>query len=76
VSGKNTPAKRMGLILICLLPTVFLPAGSEAQQLKFARIGYLSTTDRSRDSARIEAIRLARLTIPPNVLVRADRVIK
>jgi putative ABC transport system substrate-binding protein len=46
-------------VLLCLLPGVFLPAGSEAQQPKFARIGYLSTINAARDSARAEAIRLA-----------------
>jgi putative ABC transport system substrate-binding protein len=45
---------------ICMLPTVFLPAGSEAQQpKKVFRIGYLSNTHPVPESTRSEAIRSA-----------------
>ena len=52
---------RLILIFICLLPTAFLPAGlAEAQQpKKVPRIGYLSSVDPTRESARAEAIQLA-----------------
>jgi putative ABC transport system substrate-binding protein len=47
-------------VFICLLPTVFLPSVSEAQQpKKVPQIGYLSAIDRATESPRIEAIRLA-----------------
>jgi putative ABC transport system substrate-binding protein len=48
------------LVLLCLLPAFFLPAGSVAQQpKKLPRIGYLSTVDAARDSSRADTIRLA-----------------
>jgi putative ABC transport system substrate-binding protein len=46
-------------ILFCLPLTLLLLTVTEAQQPKFARIGYLSTVDAARDSGRTEAIRLA-----------------
>jgi putative ABC transport system substrate-binding protein len=47
-------------VFICLLPAVFLPACSEAQQpKKVYRIGYLSVTNPTAESTRTEAIRLA-----------------
>jgi putative ABC transport system substrate-binding protein len=112
------------LVFICLLPTVFLPAGLGAQQpAKIPRIGYLNNSSPSFSATRIEAFRqglrdlgyvegknitiewrhsegktdrlpalaaeLVRLkvvnlkaakqiglTIPPNVLARANRVIR
>jgi putative tryptophan/tyrosine transport system substrate-binding protein len=62
VSSKNGRAKRISrmFVLVCLLPTVFLPTGSKAQQpKKVFRIGYLSNTDAATDSARAEGLRLA-----------------
>ena len=49
------------LILFCLLVTLSLITGSvDAQQpKKVPRIGYLSSFDYVRESARAEAIRLA-----------------
>jgi putative ABC transport system substrate-binding protein len=46
------------LVFICLLPAVFLPAGSLAQRpTKIPRIGLLSAGDASRQSIQAEAIR-------------------
>ncbi|MGH7829179.1 MAG: ABC transporter substrate-binding protein, partial [Candidatus Binatia bacterium] len=46
--------------LVCLLLTVFLPAGSVAQQpKKVARIGYLSAVDQATEAPRSDALRLA-----------------
>jgi putative ABC transport system substrate-binding protein len=46
------------VFLICLLPAVFLPAGSRAQQpKKIPRLGFLGVTSLSGESARIEAFR-------------------
>jgi hypothetical protein len=53
VSSKNTRAKRIIRIflLVSLLPAVFLPAASEAQQpKKVPRIGYISTLSPSSDN--------------------------
>jgi putative ABC transport system substrate-binding protein len=52
VSSKSTKAKRIRRIfaLVCLLPAVFLPAGSVAQQSKkVPRIGYLTVAPRISD---------------------------
>jgi putative ABC transport system substrate-binding protein len=46
------------LVFICLLPTVFLPAGLGAQQpAKIPRIGYLNNSSPSFSATRIEAFR-------------------
>ncbi|MBI3001523.1 MAG: ABC transporter substrate-binding protein [Deltaproteobacteria bacterium] len=46
------------LVLTCLLPTVFLPAGSEAQQSgKVPRIGFLSSTSATTAARNLEAFR-------------------
>jgi putative tryptophan/tyrosine transport system substrate-binding protein len=58
----SSTTKRMNrlFVLTCMLPTLLVPAGLGAQQAgKIARIGYLSTTNPSRDSTRSKAIRLA-----------------
>jgi putative ABC transport system substrate-binding protein len=58
VTNKSIRAKRISrnLFLVCLLPAVFLPAGSGAQQpAKVPRIGYLTGSPLSSD--RIEAFR-------------------
>jgi putative ABC transport system substrate-binding protein len=55
VSSKNTRARGLSriFVLVCLLPAVFLPAGSEAQQAgKVARIGYLSAASAEADKNR------------------------
>jgi putative tryptophan/tyrosine transport system substrate-binding protein len=61
MSSKNTGEKRMSrkaFIFICLLPTVFLPAGSMAQQPgKIPRIGYLSSASATSASFRTEPFR-------------------
>jgi putative ABC transport system substrate-binding protein len=64
VSSKNTRAKRISRIflLACLrlLPAVFLPAGSEAQQAKkMPRIGYLGSgrSGTPQDKAFIQGLR-------------------
>jgi hypothetical protein len=61
VRSNGTREQRMTrhvLVFICLLPAVFLPAVSEAQEpKKVSRIGYLSNSDPARESARAEAIR-------------------
>jgi putative ABC transport system substrate-binding protein len=45
-------------VFICLLPTVFLPAGSRAQQpAKIPRIGYLTGATPEGQSSRIESFR-------------------
>jgi hypothetical protein len=43
----------------CLLPAVFLPAGSLAQPKKIPLIGYLSSGTAASEAARSQAIRLA-----------------
>jgi ABC-type uncharacterized transport system substrate-binding protein len=73
--------KAFGVLLVCLgFATVHL---AEAQQpKKVPRIGHLGVNSPSRTPARIEAfinLKAAKeigLTIPPNVLARADKVIK
>jgi putative ABC transport system substrate-binding protein len=46
------------LVLVCLLPAILLPTGSEAQQpAKIPRIGYLSGGSLSNLAGRIEAFR-------------------
>jgi hypothetical protein len=63
VSNKRTGRKRMTrniLVFLCLLPTVFLPAGSltEAQQpKKVPRIGFLFGTFSSAQESRVEAFK-------------------
>jgi ABC-type uncharacterized transport system substrate-binding protein len=62
VSSKHKRTNHVSriLVLLCLLPAFFLPAGSVAQQpKKLPRIGYLSTVDAARDSSRADTIRLA-----------------
>src|SRR2546426_3217784 len=67
VSSKRTGGKRMTrniLIFLCLLPTVFLPAGSltEAQQpTKVSQIGFLIGSSTSFDEPRLEEPRLKAL---------------
>jgi putative ABC transport system substrate-binding protein len=59
-SSKRIGNKRMSriFVFICLLPAVFLPADSGAQQpKKVFRIGYLSPTDPATESARSGAFR-------------------
>ena len=59
-SSKTTRAKRIGRIrvLLCLMPAVFLPAGSVAQQPKnIPRIGFLSPSAISGEFPRIEAFK-------------------
>jgi putative tryptophan/tyrosine transport system substrate-binding protein len=47
-------------VFVCLLPTVFLPAGSEAQQPgKVTRIGYLSAASHAAESSRLGGFRQA-----------------
>lgn len=47
-------AMRLIVVLICLLPTVFLPAGSYAQQTgKVFRIGFLDGSTASGSSFRL-----------------------
>jgi putative ABC transport system substrate-binding protein len=60
VSSKNLGIRHRGriFVLICLLPAVFLPAGSVAQQPeKVPRIGLLVLGSASTESARIQAFR-------------------
>ena len=59
VSSKKRPNKllRASLVLICLLPTVLLPAGSLAQQAKIRRVGYVSTGSASAPGLLVEAFR-------------------
>jgi putative ABC transport system substrate-binding protein len=46
------------LILVCLLPTVFLPAGSAAQQQKeISRLGYLDASTASGSAVNLDAFR-------------------
>ena len=60
VSSKTTRTKRIGrmCVLICLMPAVFLPAGSVAQQPKnIPRVGFLSPSAISGEFLRIEAFK-------------------
>ena len=60
VSSKHERTSHVSriLVLVCLLPAVFLPAGSEAQQpTKVPRIGYLYAGSFSTLGGRIEAFR-------------------
>ena len=46
------------LVLVCLLPAVFLPAGSEAQQpMQITRIGFLIVSTPTAIADRLEAFR-------------------
>ena len=66
MSSKHERASHVSriLVLVCLLPAVFLPAGSLAQQAKkMPRIGYLSAWDAASESSRAEGVRLALLEL-------------
>ena len=52
-------SKSLFWLLITILLITLVPAEAQQQPTKVPRMGYLSTTDRSRDSARPEGIRLA-----------------
>src|SRR5262249_61594188 len=61
VSSERIGDKRMIraiFVFICLLPTVFLPAGSEAQQTrKVFRIGFLDNSTASGSAVLVDAFR-------------------